>query len=230
MRVERVGLATLYLGDCREVVPSLSGIGAILADPPYGMKYRSRHNDSRANSSPEMMRKDGNFDPIEGDDEPFDPSFLLDLEVPAILWGANHYNDKLPPNRRWLIWNKLAGKASFPSGSDVEMAWTSGTGPDRMFEHLWRGLMRAGSENISANGAKLHPHQKPVALMAWCLRFIPEAVTLDPFMGSGSSGVACVRNGRPFVGIELNPDYFEVALARIGEAQRHDELFQAGHR
>lgn len=217
MTVVRIGSATLYLGDSREIVPHIAhDVDDILADPPYGMRYRSRHNGHRKRGADAALaRRDGNFKPIAGDDVPFDPAFLLELGKPTILWGANHFNDKLPPRCRWLVWNKLCGKTPVPSSSDIEMAWCSLPGVDRMFDHLWRGIMRAGEENI-VNSAKLHPNQKPVALMMWCLGFLPgNGTVLDPFMGSGSAGVACMRMGRPFIGIESEKEYFDIAVARI---------------
>jgi len=224
VREEVIGRARLLLGDCRDILPTLGKVDAVVTDPPYGISYRSGHNSSRKGSGAAMVRKDGNFSPIEGDQQSFDPAFLLALRVPTILWGANHYSDRLPAKTRWLIWDKLAGKASFPSGSDVELAWCSERGPDRLFTHLWRGIMRAGEENVSRS-PKQHPNQKPVALMAWCLSFIPAGTVLDPFMGSASTGVACLRAGRMFIGIESDEAHFETACRRIRETSCDGPLF-----
>lgn len=223
-RKETIGDSTLYLGDCMEIMPSISGVEVVVTDPPYGMDYRSGHNSARKGTGKAMSRKDGNFDPISGDKTPFDPAFLLDLAVPLIIWGANHFNEKLPPRRRWLVWNKLCGKTPLPSGSDVELAWCSQPGPDRIFDHLWRGIMRAGEENI-VHSPKLHGNQKPVALMSWCLGFVPSGLVLDPFMGSGTTGVAAVRAKRKFVGIELEEQYFDIACDRIRKAYSQPDLF-----
>lgn len=220
----QIGRARLILGDCRDILPTLGKVDAVVTDPPYGMNYRSGHNSGRRGAGLAMARKDGNFAPIKGDTQPFDPSPLLALNVPTIIWGANYFNDKLPAGKRWLIWDKLAGKASFPSGSDIEMAWTSEPGPDRMFTHLWRGIMRAGEENV-VHGGKQHPNQKPAALMAWCLTFAPGQTVLDPFMGSGTTGVACARAARDFIGIELDEAHFDIACRRIEDAQRQADLF-----
>lgn len=223
-RVEVIGRAVLVQADCRAVLPLLGKIACILTDPPYGMDYKSGHNSGRTGSGLEMVRKDGNFAPIKGDKTPFDPSFLLPHGVRSIIWGANYFNDKLPAGNRWLIWNKLVGKTPLPSGSDVEMAWTSEKGPDRIYDHLWRGIMRAGEENVVHSG-KLHPNQKPIALMAWCLTFLPGLTVLDPFVGSGTTGVAALRAGRRFIGIELDPSHFTIACKRIDEAQRQGDFF-----
>lgn len=224
-REEVIGDARLILGDCREVLPTLGKVDAIVTDPPYGMAYKSGHNSSRRGAGAAMARKDGNFDPIEGDSEPFDPAAVLALQVPAIMWGANYYANRLPSGTRWLVWDKLDGKAPVPSGSDVELAWTSEPGPSRLYTHLWRGIMRAGEENI-VNGGKVHPNQKPVNLMLWCLSFVEEAHRIvDPYMGSGTTGIACVRTGRAFVGIEKAETYFDIACRRIEEAYRQPRLF-----
>lgn len=225
-RVEIIGRATLYLADCRDILPMLKS-GVILTDPPYGMDYKSGHNSGRKGDGAKLVRKDGNFTPISGDKEPFDPTLILQTGWPSIIWGANYFNDRLPPAHRWLVWDKLAGKTPFPSGSDIELAWSSAPGPDRMFTHLWRGIMRAGEENIVHSG-KLHPNQKPVALMEWCLTFLPDGAVIDPYMGSASAGVAAVRAGRDFIGVESDPVHFETACKRLDQEQRQGNLFFEG--
>ena len=218
MRREIFGNATLYLGDCRDILQTLQPPDAVIADPPYGMGYRSSYNSSRKGIGASMIRKDGNFKPIKGDFTPFDPTHLVALGVPTILWGANYYANMLPPSGCWLVWDKLAGKTPTPSSADVELAWTNVRSPSRMFTHLWRGIIRAGEENV-ANGRKLHPNQKPVALMDWCLGFVPSAKRItDPYMGSGSLGVACLRRSLEYVGIDNDPQHFETACRRLDDA------------
>lgn len=224
-RIETIGNATLYLGDCREIMPTLAKVDAVITDPPYGMDYRSGHNSSRRGLGASMVRKDGNFKPIKGDQKPFDPSHMLALGVPMILWGANYYANALPPSGCWLVWDKLAGKTPVPSGADVELAWANVQSPSRIFTHLWRGIMRAGEENVS-NGGKLHPNQKPVALMDWCLGFVPDArLIVDPYMGSASLGIACLRRGLTYIGIDNDPEHFTTAFRRIEDAQRQQRMF-----
>jgi site-specific DNA-methyltransferase (adenine-specific) len=218
-----IGNATLYHGDCLEILPTLPKVDAVVTDPPYGMGYRSNHNSSRVGAGAAMTRKDGDFSPIHGDDAPFNPSPLLALQIPSIIWGANYFSNQLPSGTRWLVWDKLAGKTPVPCGSDVELAWTSTKGPSRIFQHLWRGIMRAGEENV-CNGGKDHPNQKPQALMRWCVEMTAGSV-LDPFMGSGTTGVACMNLGRKFVGIEIERKYFDIACERIDNAQRQARMF-----
>lgn len=114
---------------------------------------------------------------------------------------------------RWLIWDK--GQRDF-SLADCEVAWTSQNKAMRIFNYARAKALQDGKE---------HPTQKPVALMEWCLQFFPKASTvLDCWMGSGTTGVACVKTGRHFIGIELDPDYFEIACRRVREAYAQPDL------
>jgi site-specific DNA-methyltransferase (adenine-specific)/modification methylase len=153
-----------------------------------------------------------------------DPRPLLALAPVAVLWGANYYADKLPPNGKWLVWDKRENTTP-DDGADVEMAWTNLRGVPRMHRQLWRGICRRGEENISRGARKLHPNQKPVALMDWCLDQIgadAHGRVLDTHMGSGTTGVACLRRGIPFVGIEVDPVHFATAAERL--AREHEAL------
>ena len=135
------------------------------------------------------------------------------------MWGANHFANKLPPGR-WLIWDKTLGAGS-GDFSEFEVAWLSTPGADRFFRHMWMGVQRESEHGQS----RVHPTQKPVALMEWCLGFLPDAKTiLDPFMGSGTTLVACQRIGRQGTGIELDRDYFDIACRRVDEAARQPDL------
>ena len=185
-----------------------------MSDPPYGIGYAGGIPVDRGISS----TKAGNVEKIEWDGEEFDPSPFL--HWPCILWGANHYAQRLP-HGRWLAWNKLGGKEPWDQFSDVEFAWHNKRAADKIFSHLWKGLCQAGSGE-----KRFHPTQKPVPLMKWCLGFLPDAQTiLDPFMGSGTTGVAAVQMGRDFIGIEREPRYFDIACRRIEDAQRQGDLF-----
>ena len=210
-RVE-IGPHVLYEGDCLEIMPTLGNVDAVLADPPYGIGYSGGIPDTGLSSTGHV-----NAEKITWDGRPFDPAPLL--RWPCILWGANHYAARLP-HGRWLAWNKLGDKQPWDQFSDVEFAWQNTRAADKIFSHLWKGLCQAG------RGEKRHhPTQKPVALMQWCLGFLPKAQTiLDPFAGSGTTGVACVNMGRRFIGIERDPDYFDIMCRRIDEAMRQPRL------
>lgn len=201
MRVETIGSARLILGDCREVLPTLGAVDAVVTDPPYGVSLK--RGDSK------------NKDAIQGDATPPDMSWIASR--PAIIWGGNNFCDQLPRSTGWLVWFK-----HFPDcarHSQAELAWTNVVSTVRHHSEAYHGFMRA------VDGWN-HPTQKPPALMEWCLGFVPNARTiLDPFMGSGTTGVACARLGRSFIGIEIEPRYFDIACRRIEAAQRQADLF-----
>lgn len=158
---------------------------------------------------------------IAGDETPFDPAPILALGLPTILWGANHYADKLPASARWLIWDKRRG-TTVNDFADCEMAWTNMDGPARVLPHMWNGGLRDSERGIP----RVHKTQKAIAVMEWCLGFVPDAATiLDPFMGSGTTLVACQRMGRHGTGVEIDKDYWEIACRRVEEAARQPDLF-----
>lgn len=193
---------TIYHGDCREILPALSA-EAVVSDPPYGMGYQ--HGARRGGH---RMGHDGHR--IAGDFEPFDPAPLLALNLPTILWGGNHFADRLPASRGWLIWDKRDGRPSNDQ-SDCELAWTNVMQTARTFSAYWSGGVRTGREQREG---RLHVNQKPVALMAWCLGFT-EGVVLDPYMGSGSTLVAAKELGRTAIGIEIDQEHCEAAVGRL---------------
>lgn len=209
----------LWLGDCRDVLPMLEGIDAIVTDPPYGINYS---RDSQKSQGLTKFWKGRNVcpikagkpaQPIEGDDKPFDPSPWLDFRE-VILWGANAYSDKLPANYGWLVWNKDIPGEKW-NGSDCELAWTNFLGSVRIHKQRWQGIMREGEECPFVGGALVHPTQKPVALMSWCIGLTKGQTVLDPYMGSGTTGLAAVRAKRNFVGIEKDPRHYQTAVERI---------------
>lgn len=219
-RKEVIGNATLYLGDANVIVPTLIGIDAVVSDPPYGIKHVAHSNTVRNGWK---GKKDYADRDIHGDDVDFDPTSFLDFED-VILWGANHYAQTLPRGR-WLVWNKLGMLEPWDSFSDVEIAWHNKRGADRIFSLLWKGLAQGEK---TGGGERFHPTMKPVGLMSWCLGHIPKARTiLDPFMGSGTTGIACMKSGRYFVGIEIDEGYFDIACRRIAEAHSQPDMLVA---
>lgn len=204
--------AKLYCADCLDVLPTLAADVAIIADPPYGVNERT----DRLSSGRSVLALNQDFAPIIGDDKPFDPAPLLRFKT-VILWGANYYADKLKPGASWLIWDKRDGVSS-NDNADCELAWTNLGGPARVFRHLWMGMIRA-SEKAER---RVHPTQKPVALMLWCIeqaRLKPGTLIVDPYMGSGTTGIAASKLGFPFLGIERDEGYFKIAERRIADAQ-----------
>lgn len=202
-----IGNATLYLGDCRDILPTLPKVDAVITDPPYGIGEHGGGFRGRKGQNIRVHENLG-WDKSRPDAETF--SLLLAAAPEQIIWGGNYFADLLPPSKGWLYWQKLMG-GDFADG---ELAWTTRDKALREFTKCPKG-----------QGAE-HPTQKPVTLMEWCIGFFPEAQTiLDPFMGSGTTGVACMNLGRSFIGIEREPKYFDIACRRIEDAQRQGRMF-----
>jgi hypothetical protein len=210
-RVETIAEGvTLYLGDCREIMPTLPKADAVVTDPAYGVNAARDRN----------SEKWGWRDYAEpGWDKERTPPDLVAMAAAAgahaVVWGGNYFTDALAPSSKWLIWDK--GQSDF-SLADVEMAWCSFSGAARRLMYPRALALQDGKE---------HPTQKPVAVMKWCIERIPEParLILDPFMGSGTTGVAAVQLGRLFMGIERVPAFFDVACRRVAEATRQADLF-----
>jgi len=212
---------TLYLGDCREILPTLSHFDAVVTDPPYGISFSHCGNDRTGIGRGKYATKFSNV-LIEGDSESFDPQPLLSLAETVILWGGNHFANRLPPSASWFIWDKRAASHHTNDFADCEMAWTNRKGVARVFRHQWDGMMKASERGKP----RCHPTQKPVELMTWCLQKIPGAKTIiDPYMGSGTTGVAAAMDGFRFTGIEIDPGYFETACRRVSDALSRPSLF-----
>ncbi len=198
-----IGNATLYLGDCRDVLPTLGKVDAVVTDPPYGIGM-----DGGKVGKAE-------YEKFDWDGEAADVRFILEREWPAIIWGGNYF--ALPAQSKWLVWDKRNDPTTF---ADCELAWTNLGGAVRQFRWLWSGPYQQEREE------RWHPTQKPLALMRWCMSHVADAQTiLDPFMGSGTTGVAAVQMGRRFIGIEREEKYFDIAVKRIEDAQRQGDMF-----
>lgn len=212
-RVERIGDCSLYLGDCREILPTLGSVDAVVTDPPYGIGEAAGKNKSRGGMA--VAKDYGNLD---WDNEPC-PSEIIEMMRAISAWqvifGGNYFH--LPPTSCWLVWDKQ-NTGDF---ADCELAWTNLQKAVRRIYWRWNGMIRKGDD------VREHPTQKPVGVMEWCIGHLPPAciTVLDPFMGSGTTGVACVKLGRAFIGIEREPSYFDIACRRIEEAYRQPRLF-----
>ena len=210
-RTEVIGDATLYLGDCLEILPTLGRVDAVITDPPYGLGDKWTGGGG-------TKRTSWRFDPKEA--RAWDmqaPDFVPDLVAPfneAIVWGGNYF--ALPPSRCWLVWDKKQNDAW--TTAQCELAWTNLDRPVRAF--------RFAQCEQASEGLKEHPTQKPLSLMLWCMKWVSGRTILDPFMGSGTTGVAALQLGRKFIGIELDPGYFDIACRRIEEAWRQPRLFE----
>lgn len=226
VRVVTIGNATLYLGDCRGILPRLPMFDLLLTDPPYGLGEAAGKNKSRskpfgggAKNTRGRTIEAKDYGDESWDDDPVEEWVLAMLRSRSkhqIIFGGNYY--PLPSTSCVLVWDK-ENSGDF---ADCELAWTNLPGAVRIFRHMWNGMLRASERNTP----RVHPTQKPVALMEWALSMAP-AVTqtvCDPFMGSGTTGVACANLGKSFVGIERSEKYFEIACERIAAAHAQGRL------
>lgn len=220
----------LHLGDALDVLRGMEpgSVDAVVTDPPYGISLKANYLETRKASQEKDTRRHAwlskSHRPIVGDDKSFDPSPFLSFPI-VMLWGANAYSELLPSNYSWMVWDKKAGRGASNGFSDCELCWCKGVPFEsvRIFRHMWTGYQR----DSEIGQGSLHPTQKPIALMKWCMELakIPQGATiLDPFMGSGSTGVAAVQTGRRFIGIEIDPGYYEIARKRIEAAQAQPPL------
>jgi DNA modification methylase len=207
-RKEVIGDCTLYLGDCLEVLPALGRFDALITDPPYGIAdkwkggFSSKHGWGKAKTEAAIRN--------QWDDQPLDDAaiaILLASAKEAIIWGGNYFN--LPPSRCWFVWNKPERNFTL---AEAELAWTNRDNVVRVIDA------------VRSDVGRVHPTQKPLEVMRWCVDKTKGSV-VDPFMGSGTTGVAAAKAGRRFVGIELEPSYFEIACKRIQEAYAQPDMF-----
>lgn len=215
---------TLYNADCLSVLPNVA-CDAVVTDPPYGISWQPKGPQKRGSRIPGLSgwspHKENcygkEFDPIEGDDRPFDPEPIL-LGKHQVIWGAHVFYNRLPGGGSMFVWDKSCGSFDGVDFGQCEVAWKSWGGAVRIHRQKWMGLVRSGRERFGAyNHKSTHPNEKPVKLLEWCIRQIPgnPQIILDPFMGSGSTGLACIRTGRKFIGIEKDMRHFETACRRI---------------
>ncbi len=207
---------TVHLGDCRQILPSLGKLDAVVTDPPYGIGENDKKVASRG-----KLATPKDYGSFEWDKEP-PPAWLIAMlryvSRYQVIFGGNYY--ELPPTSCWLVWDKKNGSNDF---ADCELAWTNLPKAVRRVEWLWNGMIRKGSD------VREHPTQKPIGVMAWALDQLPDDVktVCDPFMGSGTTGVAAIQKGLQFIGIEREPKYFESACVRLTETLKAPKLFSS---
>jgi site-specific DNA-methyltransferase (adenine-specific) len=204
-----IGDAELWHGDCRDVLPMLRGLDALVTDPPYGLGALWSGGGGGKHTSWSFKADEARAWDSEA------VGWIWRVIMPfreAIVWGGHLYG--LPPSRSWLIWDKKQND-QWTTGQ-AEMAWTNLDVPIRVF--------RLAQCEQASEGPKWHPTQKPLSLMAWCMKWIESKRVCDPFMGSGTTGVACAQLGRAFTGIERERRYFDIACKRIAAAQAQGKL------
>ena len=202
---------TIYHGDCREIMPSLAPVDLVLTDPPYGIGADRNLRANKQHGAAAVPSRDYG----EGGWDVAPEAALIALTVcagkSAIVWGGNYFT--LPPSAGWLVWDKDNGTNGY---ADCELAWSNLPIACRRRRHRWMGMLQeyAGDDKED----RVHPTQKPLPLMRWCLELVPDAVTiLDPFMGSGTTLRAAKDIGRKAIGIEIEERYCEIAAKRMAQ-------------
>ena len=212
IKEERIGGQRLILGDCLEVMPTLGRFDAVVTDPPYGIGRDGQKRTTGSNGGRKAYDFKG-WDSARPPAEIFER--ILEVSTDQVIWGGNYFADLLPASGKWLVWDK----GQRIDQSDGELAYTSRDGALRIVTQNRVALLVEGAE---------HPTQKPIRVMVWSLQQLPDAQTiLDPFMGSGTTLVACQKLGRSGTGIEIDPEYFDIACRRVEEAARQPDLFVA---
>ena len=206
MRKETIGNAELYCGDCLLILPTLPKVDAVITDPPYGIGADKANAHSSIRDNDKWERRD--WDSGRPSREAF--TRILAAAPAIAIWGGNYFADLLPASSGWLCWRKPQAETGF-SLADVELCWTNQN-------------FAARTKTFPRRDGNAHLTQKPVAVIEWTASFVKGNTTLDPFMGSGTTGVACMNLGRRFIGIEIEPKYFEIACRRIDDAQRQQRL------
>jgi site-specific DNA-methyltransferase (adenine-specific) len=202
-----IGNAELYLGDCRDILPTLGKVDAVVTDPPYGIadKWKGGFGHGWGKAREQSGLRNEWDEAIPSEDT---LALVLAAADQSIIWGGNYF--PLPPSRCWLVWNKPERGFSL---AEAELAWTNRDNVVRVCD-----APRSESD-------RQHPTQKPVSVMRFSIEKVKGQTILDPFMGSGTTGVASVQMGRKFIGIEREPKYFNIACRRIEEAQKQSDLF-----
>ena len=215
-RVEVIGGQTLINADCLEVMPLLGKVDAVVTDPPYGIDAAKKGHIGTSKNAPVKQYGAKEWDAKAATAEHM--ALIRGVSDFQIIFGGNYF-EGLGPTSCWLVWDKQ-NTGDF---ADCELAWTNLQKAVRRIYWRWNGMIRKGDD------VREHPTQKPLGVMEWCIQHLPDSAQtiLDPFMGSGTTLVACAKLGRRGIGIEIDPDYFDIACRRVEEASRQPDLFVA---
>lgn len=204
---------TLYNADCTDVLPLLSAVDLVLTDPPYGI---FKNIDASGVMFGKKTIYSSDKTATEWDVKPSNELLhsLMTAGRYYTIWGGNYFADALGASKGTLVWDKQTGNNTYADG---ELAFTNSVGTMRIFHHQWCGAFKDSERGQRA----IHPTQKPVALMEWCINLTDAKRILDPFAGSGTSLVAAKRLGREAIGVEISERYCQIAIDRL----RQKELF-----
>lgn len=207
IREVTIGPCRLIQGDCLECLPLIGRVDAVVTDPPYGIGESNEKNLTRTNAA--VAKDYGHYTWDQSPATAEQVNAMRSISDWQIIFGGNYFD--LPPTTCWLVWDKINGDNDF---ADCELAWTNLRKAVRRLQWLWNGMIRKGNEE------RFHPTQKPVGVMEWCIGHLPATVEtiLDPFMGSGTTLVAAIRQEKQSIGIEREPKYFDIAVKRVEQA------------
>ena len=216
----------LYLGDCLEVMKSIpdKSVDAVITDPPYGMNLNADFSKMTNKNGFKGLGVGNHYSDVIGDNATFDPTPFIGIAETTVLFGYDYFSDKLPSNSTVMVWDKrLTESADRCFGSPFELLWVNKKTRKRFYRVRWYGLFGTEKQDVKK---RVHPTQKPIELMSQIIQdYTNEGDTiLDPFMGSGTTGVACVQTGRNFIGIEIDEEYFKIAEKRIKDAEMQMRL------
>ena len=204
-------LNKIYNIDCYKELPKLknNGIDILITDPPYGINI-IKDNKLSSSIGGNNIGKANEYKPIVGDNIKIDMTELFRVSKNQIIFGGNYFN--LPISKGWIVWDKKKKDDWWDNFSDGELIWTSYNMPLRIKRHLFMGCMQEGKRE-----KRVHPTQKPLALMEWIIQHYTKEndLILDPFAGTGTTLVACKKTGRNFIGFELSKEYYDIACDRL---------------
>jgi site-specific DNA-methyltransferase (adenine-specific) len=228
VRKEIIGNAELYLGDCLEILPTLDKVDAVITDPPYGMNLDTKNSKRPLTDKAFLKHKHKkDYDAIIGDSSKFEfRKYYEPLRGIAeqFWWGGDYYRNDLPDGGSWLVWDKRKGIEDVEySLAEFELCWSKKQRARKILRHRWFGLCGTETQDVRN---RVHPAQKPYQVLQDLVLMANGCQTiLDPFMGSGTTGVACMNLGRKFIGIEIEPKYFDISCQRIEQAQKQIRMF-----
>lgn len=203
--------ATIFLGDCREILPSLPDFDLVLTDPPYGIDENSNKQKTRGRLTAVTDYGDFNWDK-EAPSKEFLDMIRSKGEI-QVIFGGNFF--ELPPTSCFFVWDKDNGTNDF---ADCELAWSNLKSATRLKRYRWNGMLQ---ENMQDKEQRVHPTQKPLSVLQWILNIVMKKheikSVLDPFMGSGSVLRMCKNNLIHSVGIDKEERYCEIAAKRLSQ-------------
>lgn len=210
-----IGDATLYLGDCMDILPTLDKVDAVITDPPFGVGNFVQTSGSLRG------RGDSFAKAVDWNESAPPPEFFQIIKEKSkhrIIWGANFFNC-FEDRGGAIIWDKVQ---PMPNFSKADIASCTHFQKTEIVRIPWTNF------NVARQAETSHPCERPIELYEWCIEYLPNPTNsiLDPFLGSGSCGVAALRMGRKFIGIEREHKYFEIACERIANAQKQQTLFE----